>query len=211
MTFTTYILASFPEVTLKLRTEIDSILGDRERITTNDIQRMPYCTRVPVVHALDSIIVLYSTIGVERGSSAIPPRTIQHSSQYAPNFECIVISHTTWIFLVGLRDSNLPSPLSSAGPFPIKKGVSVTYVPLIIQRQRDLWGEDAESFDPGRWLVDSSRPAFLHAFAFHPFHGGPRLVIIASSRMILEENWNCCSVWDNNMLTLNARMLSFDY
>lgn len=181
-------LASFPEVTLKLRAEINSILGDREGIATNDIQRMPYCKRIPVVHGLGSIIALYSTVCVERGSSAIPPRTIQHSSQYAPNLECIFISHTILTFLIGLRDSNLPSPLSSAGPFPIKKGVSVTYVPLIIQRRANFWGEDAESFDPGRWLTDSSRSPFLHTFAFHPFHGGPRLVNMALSRIIPEEN-----------------------
>lgn len=140
LTFTTYMLASYPEVVLKLRTEIDAVLGDKERITTNDIQRMPYLRAV-----LNEVLRLFPPV----------PYNIRRS----------------------LRDSHLPSPLSGAGPFPIMKGVSVTYVPFIIQRRRDLWGDDAESFNPGRWLTDSSRSPFLHTFAFHPFHGGPRLCL----------------------------------
>ncbi|GJJ12444.1 hypothetical protein Clacol_006686 [Clathrus columnatus] len=140
LTFTTYVLASSPEITADLQDEIASVMDEREMITSADIGRMPYLRSV-----LNEVLRLFPPV----------PFNIRRC----------------------LRDSILPSPLSKTGPFPIKKGTSVTYIPFIIQRQPDLWGSSAESFDPDRWSTDFPKASFLHSFAFHPFNGGPRLCL----------------------------------
>ena len=67
------------------------------------------------------------------------------------------------------------------GNLCIKKGTSVTYSPFLMQRRKDIWGEDAEDFRPERWLTKESpgtvveaQETSLHS-AFLPFNAGQRL------------------------------------
>jgi len=55
-------------------------------------------------------------------------------------------------------------------------GAQLIYSPLVIQRRKDLWGEDAEDFVPERWM-DPDRVKDLTAdpFKFVPFNAGPRI------------------------------------
>lgn len=53
-------------------------------------------------------------------------------------------------------------------------GSSITYAPILIQRDPDLWGPDAAEFKPERWL-DNRQPA-SHVNAFMAFNLGPRTV-----------------------------------
>jgi cytochrome P450 len=53
-------------------------------------------------------------------------------------------------------------------------GSSITYAPILIQRDPDLWGPDAAEFKPERWL-DNRQPA-SHTNAFMAFNLGPRTV-----------------------------------
>lgn len=48
---------------------------------------------------------------------------------------------------------------------------------LLLHRRRDLWGNKADEFDPGRWL-DEEYAARVSAtpFMYCPFSGGPRIV-----------------------------------
>jgi cytochrome P450 len=64
------------------------------------------------------------------------------------------------------------------GPFSIYPGVSITYSPLLIQRRTDVWGPSANIFDPERWLRDSPKTHVSDPFAFLPFNGGPRMVVV---------------------------------
>ncbi|KAG8878323.1 hypothetical protein FRB97_002619, partial [Tulasnella sp. 331] len=42
----------------------------------------------------------------------------------------------------------------------------------------DLWGPDANEFDPDRWLDERNKKYFLaNPFIFVPFHGGPRMCL----------------------------------
>jgi len=54
--------------------------------------------------------------------------------------------------------------------------VPLFYSPLVVQRRKDLWGEDAEEFVPDRW-IDPDRVKDLTAdpFKFVPFNAGPRI------------------------------------
>lgn len=55
-------------------------------------------------------------------------------------------------------------------------GIRLFYSPLIAQRRKDIWGEDAEDFVPERWM-DPDRVKDLTAdpFRFLPFNAGPRI------------------------------------
>jgi cytochrome P450 len=52
--------------------------------------------------------------------------------------------------------------------------VPIVYYPILIQRRKDLWGEDAEEFKPERWL-DEKGQGTSDPCRFIPFHAGPRL------------------------------------
>lgn len=56
--------------------------------------------------------------------------------------------------------------------------VSVMYFPLVMQRRKDLWGDDAEEFNPERW-IDKERVEKMVAdpFMFIPFSAGPRICL----------------------------------
>ena len=62
-------------------------------------------------------------------------------------------------------------PLFMPGSTPIM------YMPMLMQRNPDLWGPDADAFDPERFL-DPKRSAKLTAnpMMFIPFSAGPRIV-----------------------------------
>ncbi|PVF96582.1 cytochrome P450 [Serendipita vermifera] len=67
----------------------------------------------------------------------------------------------------------LPSPLSKMGrPLYMPAKSSITYIPILIQRDPDLWGEDAAEFKPERWLSGSTP-----SNAFIPFNAGPRICL----------------------------------
>ncbi|KAH7096732.1 cytochrome P450 [Auriculariales sp. MPI-PUGE-AT-0066] len=60
----------------------------------------------------------------------------------------------------------------------IPAGTPVLYIPLLMQRRKDLFGEDADDFDPERWL-DPERVARYtkNPFMWIPFNAGPRICL----------------------------------
>ena len=73
---------------------------------------------------------------------------------------------------VALRDTTIPTGGGKSGisPILIRKGDSVRTSFYALHRRKDLYGEDAERFDPGRWeKLDPPRWCYL------PFGGGPRV------------------------------------
>ncbi|KAF8338111.1 cytochrome P450 [Cantharellus anzutake] len=75
--------------------------------------------------------------------------------------------------------TTLSSPLSKMGDLHVNKGTSVTYSPFLMQRRRDLWGEDAEEFRPERWLAEGSPTSMESSLRsiFVPFNAGQRLCL----------------------------------
>jgi hypothetical protein len=79
----------------------------------------------------------------------------------------------------------------------LPKDVSVTYAPILMQRRKDVWGDDAEEFKPDRWInpkpyntdptaIPTPDTANAHLrdlthlanpFAFVPFNAGPRICL----------------------------------
>lgn len=74
-----------------------------------------------------------------------------------------------------VRDTTLPrggGPNGDQSVF-VPKGMVVAYSVYVMQRDKNIWGEDAGKFDPERWngRVPSDHWAFL------PFNGGPRICL----------------------------------
>ena len=73
---------------------------------------------------------------------------------------------------VALRDTIIPTGGGESGTSPIliRKGDSVRTSFYALHRRKDLYGENAEQFDPERWTtLDPPRWSYL------PFSGGPRV------------------------------------
>lgn len=71
------------------------------------------------------------------------------------------------------RSTDSPDPR----PLYMPANTTILYFPLLMHRNAALWGEDAEVFDPERWL-DKERLARIVAnpMMFTPFSAGPRIV-----------------------------------
>ncbi|KAF7331242.1 Cytochrome P450 [Mycena kentingensis (nom. inval.)] len=71
-----------------------------------------------------------------------------------------------------------PSPDASKKPIYIPAGTECAYSVLMMHRQKDLWGEDADEFDPDRFLDERLKTHLLgNAFQFLPFNAGPRICL----------------------------------
>ena len=56
-------------------------------------------------------------------------------------------------------------------------GTTITYLPLLVQRNKALWGPDADKFDPERWLQPDRLARYVaNPTMFTPFSAGPRIV-----------------------------------
>lgn len=72
---------------------------------------------------------------------------------------------------VAKQDTVLPSGGGLDGSYPIfiPKGQLVVYQVYSMHRREDLWGPEANKFDPERW--EKARPMFEYL----PFNAGPRI------------------------------------
>ena len=61
------------------------------------------------------------------------------------------------------------------GGYRIRKGAIVLLPQFFVHRDPRWWGDDAEHFDPGRWLTEgqAARPKF----AYFPFGAGTRICV----------------------------------
>lgn len=81
-----------------------------------------------------------------------------------------------------------PSPCSKPNvPIYVPPETDIVYLPLLMHRRKDLWGEDAYEFKPGRWLTgDVSVTGYApgegidrfvkNPMMWVPFNAGPRIV-----------------------------------
>jgi cytochrome P450 len=55
----------------------------------------------------------------------------------------------------------------------VPKGVHIGVANFSMHRRKNLWGEDAEQFNPEHFAPDRER----HPYSYVPFSGGPRICI----------------------------------
>ncbi|KAK0479858.1 cytochrome P450 [Armillaria luteobubalina] len=96
-----------------------------------------------------------------------------------------VINETLRLYPVvpfDVRDSinatTFPSTDPSEKPFYIPAHTKIVYSVFLMHRRKDLWGSDAEEFDPDRFL-DRRLKTYLtpNPFIFLPFNAGPRICL----------------------------------
>lgn len=78
-----------------------------------------------------------------------------------------------------VTDTTLPVGGGEDGKSPVfvPKGTLVAYCIYAMHRRRDLFGEDANDFNPDRWLDDGEKKGLRVGWEYLPFNGGPRICI----------------------------------
>ncbi|PFH46829.1 hypothetical protein AMATHDRAFT_68991 [Amanita thiersii Skay4041] len=68
--------------------------------------------------------------------------------------------------------------LNGQRPFYIPPHTKTPYSVFMMHRRKDLWGSDAEEFDPDRFLDDRQKKYLVpNPFIFLPFNAGPRICL----------------------------------
>ncbi|KAJ5523895.1 N-alkane-inducible cytochrome P450 [Penicillium frequentans] len=82
------------------------------------------------------------------------------------------------------KDTVLPHGGGADGlsPMFVSKGSRVFYSIWAMHRLPEIWGDDAESFRPERWM-DENVP-LRPGWGFLPFNGGPRLCLGQQNALI---------------------------
>ncbi|KAI6039223.1 cytochrome P450 [Pisolithus marmoratus] len=62
-------------------------------------------------------------------------------------------------------------------PIYIPPNTRIPYTVFLMHRRKDLWGPDAEMFDPDRFLDERSKYLTSNPFIFLPFNAGPRICL----------------------------------
>ncbi|KAH6889005.1 cytochrome P450 monooxygenase pc-1 [Coprinopsis sp. MPI-PUGE-AT-0042] len=71
-----------------------------------------------------------------------------------------------------------PSPDPDEKPIYIPPGSSTPYSPILIHTRKDLWGPDADEFDPDRFIDDRVKKYLVpNPYIFIPFNAGPRICL----------------------------------
>ncbi|KAI5197102.1 putative P450 monooxygenase [Aureobasidium subglaciale] len=81
------------------------------------------------------------------------------------------------------REASVPTTLPRGGgpdgsqPIFVAKGQAVVYSSFAMQRDVDVFGEDAEEFRPERWLESDGEKALRPGYSYIPFNAGPRICL----------------------------------
>ncbi|KAJ7220117.1 cytochrome P450 monooxygenase pc-1 [Mycena pura] len=77
-----------------------------------------------------------------------------------------------------VKATTWPSPDPNEKPIYIPAGMKIWYSVMIMQRRADLWGPDADQFDPDRFLDERVQKYLVqNPWQFLPFNGGPRICL----------------------------------
>ncbi|KAG8962385.1 hypothetical protein FRC05_005356 [Tulasnella sp. 425] len=69
-------------------------------------------------------------------------------------------------------------PTREGGLYIPRGDFTCIYSTISIQRRKDLWGEDANEYNPERWMdPERARKIASDPFMFLPFNGGPRICL----------------------------------
>ncbi|KAG8973325.1 hypothetical protein FRC05_008869 [Tulasnella sp. 425] len=136
LTFCLYILATNPDITQRLKSEIFAAFGNNSIQGTDSLKQLTYLRAV-----IDETLRLFPPV----------PFNIRRS----------------------INPITLPS---AKGPLWMPGRTSITFVPFIFHRDREVWGDDCEEFRPERWISGDARdPKRVNAYV--PFSAGPRLCL----------------------------------
>lgn len=70
-----------------------------------------------------------------------------------------------------------PAQQPGEKPIFVPAGTLCTYSVFVMHRRKDLWGEDADDFDPMRFLDERVKFQTVKPYIFVPFNAGPRICL----------------------------------
>jgi cytochrome P450 family 4 len=104
----------------------------------------------------------------------------------------LCIKETMRLFPVGAVLGRVPMAEAKLGPYTVCPGTVIIINAFLMHRRKDIWGEDAELFNPQRFTLDNSE--HRHPFAYIPFSAGPRNCIgeLCNECFIISIYYVCC-------------------
>lgn len=78
----------------------------------------------------------------------------------------------------GTEPAAFPSSTPGGASLYVPAQTDIIYIPLLLHRRKDLWGPDAEEFNPERWIDQERLAKFVqNPTIFVPFNAGPRICL----------------------------------
>ncbi|KAF8151560.1 cytochrome P450 monooxygenase CYP63 [Crassisporium funariophilum] len=148
LTYITYFMALHTEIAEKLRAEVLEHCGPSSPPTVEKFRDMKYMRAV-----INETLRLFPPV----------PLNIRETR----NAPCVLPP-----------PDRTYSDCSDSQPLYMPSQTTIMYLPLLTQRNRALWGDDADDFDPERW-IDPERIAkyVANPAMFTPFSAGPRICL----------------------------------
>ncbi|KAF9466774.1 cytochrome P450 monooxygenase CYP63 [Collybia nuda] len=149
LTYITYFMATVPLIATKLRAEVLEHCGPQAPATYERIRDLKYMRAV-----INETLRLFPPVPLNVRESRASPCLLPPS------------------------DPSYPESKNASMPFYMPGSTTIIYLPLIVQRNKALWGPDADDFDPERWLQPERIANFVaNPSMFTPFSAGPRICI----------------------------------
>jgi cytochrome P450 len=146
-------MAIYPEVTRKLRAEVLAQCGSSGSITYEQLRNLKYMRAV-----INETLRLFPPVPLNVRESRPTGCTLPPSD---PTFAS-----------TSLGSDDDPRAFYMPGSTPIY------FLPLLTQRNPELWGPDANEFDPDRWLEGERLSRFVsNPTMYTPFSAGPRVCL----------------------------------
>ncbi|KAG9035693.1 hypothetical protein FS837_001848 [Tulasnella sp. UAMH 9824] len=161
LSWTCYVLALHPDIMDRLRQEVLAAYGESGVPTFENIKTLKYRKHLPKPPPLT------------------PPLTLRRLRTVRAILDEV-------LRLFPPVPINVRSPFNDATVVPTRQGplyfssagMLCTWSVPSMHKRKDLWGEDADKFDPERWIDPSrARKVVDNPFMFLPFNGGPRICI----------------------------------
>lgn len=89
----------------------------------------------------------------------------------------VLPTNTRW----AVKDTMLPRGGGPNGDEPVfvSEGMAVNFDVYVMHRDKDIYGPDAEEFNPERWNTENNkvRDSAMYSWGYIPFNGGPRICL----------------------------------
>ena len=191
-------MAIHPHVGERLHKEVLEHCGPRAPVTYECIKDLKYST---------SSITNYSRTADRLLNISAVCAVINETPRLFPPVPLNI--HESWRSSCLLPPSD-PSYPDNHRPLYMSGDTTIVYLPLLVQRNKVLWGPDADEFYPEQWLQPDRIAKFVaNPAMFAPFSAGPRIVSFNYvTRVTLSDNTP--SALARTMLTMKCRTFSSD-
>ncbi|KAK4698406.1 hypothetical protein P7C70_g7871, partial [Phenoliferia sp. Uapishka_3] len=158
LTFSIYNLARHPIILAKLRAEIINAIGKDTVPTYEDARSMVYLRAF-----INEVLRMY------------PP--VPFNSRQSINDDVCVDNEGVRHFIPGGTRVRFTQPRAQKLYLANSSALQFNYSLYLMQRRTDLWGDDALTFDPNRWVDERKEIQKTNPFIFQPFSAGPRICL----------------------------------